>query len=140
MASAPSSALAPLCLHLSILLPQFLPSLCTLLLQLISPSLQFKSDRCLSGTSEPWSGSDESHKLGSHCKTPATRLPAQTPSFRSTSWNWGCFLIKALVDWARPSRGFEGETLKLHLTGIFKFTKFDQMEHVYCISLWILWW
>lgn len=27
------------------------------------------------------------------------------------------------------------ETLKLHLTGIFKFTKFDQMEHVYCISL-----
>lgn len=30
----------------------------------ISPSFQFKSDRCLSGTSEPWSGSDESHKPG----------------------------------------------------------------------------
>lgn len=30
----------------------------------ISPSLQFKSDRCLSGTSELWSGSDESHKPG----------------------------------------------------------------------------
>lgn len=47
-------------------------------------------------------------QAGSHCKTPAPRLPAQTPSFRSTSWNWGCFLIKALVDWARLSRGCEG--------------------------------
>lgn len=47
-------------------------------------------------------------QAGSHCKTPAPRLPAQTPSFRSTSWNWGCFLIKALVDWARLSRGCKG--------------------------------
>lgn len=47
-------------------------------------------------------------QAGSHCKTPAPRLPAQTPSFRSTSWNWGCFLIKALVDWARFSGGCEG--------------------------------
>lgn len=73
---------------------------------------------------------------GSHCKTLAPRLPAQTPSFRSTSWNWGCFLIKALVDWVRFSEGCDGN-FKLHLTGIFKFTKFDQMEHVYCISLWM---
>lgn len=47
-------------------------------------------------------------QAGSHCKTPAPRLWAQTPSFRSTSWNWGCFLIKALVDWARFSGGCEG--------------------------------
>lgn len=55
---SPSPPPPPRCLASSISpLSKFL-SLC------ISPSFQFKSDRCLSGTSELWSGSDESHKPG----------------------------------------------------------------------------
>lgn len=57
--SPPPPRLASPRLHTSSIPPlsKFL-SLC------IAPSFQFKSDRCLSGTSEPWSGSDESHKPG----------------------------------------------------------------------------
>lgn len=102
----------------------FSPFLLQFLLCLfLPPSSQFKSDRCLSATSELREWKRWKPQAGSHCKSPAPRLPAQTPSFRSTSWNWGCFLIKALVDWTRLRRGWGGGFLKLHLTGICKFTR-----------------
>lgn len=65
---------AGICPHMGHKPPTSHPSLCFLASSIsslykflslcISPSFQFKSDRCLSGTSELWSGSDESHKPG----------------------------------------------------------------------------